>query len=56
MDSIYLEMQPNGLCFAPVMDAKSSLFSARRRMQMAGDENSRPLVSEPEQSRLNEPT
>lgn len=47
MESIHLDMPPTGFTsFAPVMDARRSLFSARRRMRMAGDENNPPPVSE----------
>jgi hypothetical protein len=47
MESVYLDMPPTGFsAFAPAADAKGSLFSARRRMRMAGDGGSPAPVSE----------
>jgi hypothetical protein len=48
MESVYLDMPPTGFAsFAPVDDARRSLFSARRRMRMAGsDDDTPPPVSE----------
>jgi hypothetical protein len=47
MESVYLDMPPTGFsAFAPAADAKGSLFSARRRMRMAGDGGTPAPVSE----------
>ena len=44
MESVYLDMPPTGFsAFAPAADAKGSLFSARRRMRMAGDTEGAPV-------------
>ncbi len=42
MESVFLDMRPTGFsAFAPMVDARRSLFSARRRMRrMAGGEES----------------
>lgn len=49
MKSVFLDMPPTGFTgFAPTMDARRSLFSARRRMRLAGEEGGPPPVSEQE--------
>jgi hypothetical protein len=47
MESVFLDMPPTGLAgFAPLVDARGSLFSARRRSRLAGPETTAPPVSE----------
>lgn len=47
MESVYLDMPPTGLsAFTSAEEAKGSLFSARRRMRMAGDTGAPSPVSE----------
>ncbi len=48
MESVYLDMPQTGLTnFAPVQEARRSLFSARRRMRMAdGDTVAAPVAEE----------
>jgi hypothetical protein len=49
MESVYLDMPPTGLTsFAPAAEARRSLFSARRRLRLAGDGDGAPAVSEQE--------
>ncbi len=49
MESVYLDMPPTGLTsFAPAAEARRSLFSARRRLRLAGDGGGAPAVSEQE--------
>jgi hypothetical protein len=49
MESVYLDMPPTGFTsFAPELDARQSLFSARRRLRVAGEEAMPPAVSEQE--------
>jgi hypothetical protein len=47
MESVYLDMPQTGLTgFAPIVEARRSLFSARRRMRMAEDDRVAAPVSE----------
>lgn len=48
MESVFLDMPPTGFsAFAPVTDARQSLFSARRRLRLAeGDGTAPPPVTE----------
>jgi hypothetical protein len=47
MESVYLDMPPTGFtAFAPVVEARRSLFSARRRMRMAEPDGTPAPVSE----------
>jgi Domain of unknown function (DUF4188) len=49
MESVYLDMPPTGFTsFAPAVEARRSLFSARRRLRLAGDGDAAPVVSEQE--------
>lgn len=49
MESIFLDMPPIGFTsFAPAVDARRSLFSARRRLRLAGGDAAAPPVSEQE--------
>ena len=49
MESVYLDMPPTGFTsFAPGVEARRSLFSARRRLRLAGDGDTAPAVSEQE--------
>jgi hypothetical protein len=49
MESVYLDMPPTGFTsFAPAVEARRSLFSARRRLRLAGDGDASPAVSEQE--------
>jgi hypothetical protein len=49
IESVYLDMPPNGFTsFAPAVEARRSLFSARRRLRPAGDGDAAPAVSEQE--------
>jgi hypothetical protein len=44
MESVFLDMPPTGFAgFAPVVDARGSLFSARRRLRLAGHETTPPV-------------
>jgi hypothetical protein len=43
MESVYLDMRPTGFTpFAPAVDARRSLFSARRRLRISGADDSPP--------------
>jgi Domain of unknown function (DUF4188) len=43
MESVFLDMGPTGFtAFAPAVDARRSLFSARRRLRVAGGDDSPP--------------
>ena len=47
VESVYIDMPPFGLAkFAPVESARGSLFSARRRLRLAGDDAAPPAISE----------
>jgi Domain of unknown function (DUF4188) len=47
MESVFLDMPPTGFsAFAPVTDARQSLFSARRRLRLAEGEEAPPPVTE----------
>ena len=47
MEAVYLDMPPTGFtAFTPAVEARGSLFSARRRMRLAGDGTTPPPVSE----------
>ena len=49
MESVYLDMPPTGFTsFAPAVEARRSLFSARRRLRLAGYGDIAPAVSEQE--------
>jgi hypothetical protein len=49
MESIFLDMPPAGFtAFAPAVNARRSLFSARRRLRLAGGDAAAPPVSEQE--------
>jgi Domain of unknown function (DUF4188) len=49
MESVYLDMPPTGFTsFAPAVEARRSLFSARRRLRLAGYGDVAPAVSEQE--------
>jgi Monooxygenase af470-like len=50
MESIFLDMdRPTGLlAFAPAAEARGAMFSARRRLRVAGDELVLPPLTEEE--------
>jgi hypothetical protein len=50
MEAIFLDAdRPAGLLsFAPAQEARGAMFSARRRLRMAGDEMAPPVLSEEE--------
>jgi hypothetical protein len=49
MESVYLDMPPTGfMSFAPAVEARRSLFSARRRLRLTGGGDVPPAGSEQE--------
>jgi hypothetical protein len=50
MEAIFLDLdRPTGLLsFAPATEARGAMFSARRRLRVAGDELAPPALSEQE--------
>jgi hypothetical protein len=50
MESIFLDIdRPTGLlAFAPAQEARGAMFSARRRLRVAGEELAPPAFSEQE--------
>jgi hypothetical protein len=47
MESVFLDMPATGFtAFAPPAEARGSLFSARRRMRLAGDADTPSAVAE----------
>ena len=50
MEAIFLDLErPTGLlAFAPATEARGAMFSARRRLRLAGEELAPPALSEQE--------